>query len=130
MTRHILSRLVAAVCLTLAAGCASAGSGAGAAAEERVTPPRRVSRNVPPDLTIYSIPPSGRSPIRVSYEVLIDAEGRPDMRTFRATGPGAPENRQALARWIEQSVWAPATRAGQPVAAVYRGSLQVRLRRG
>jgi hypothetical protein len=132
MIRQTLSRLVAAVSLASALGCASSGTGAAGAPaeEERVTPPRRISQGAPPELTIYSIPPSGRSPIRVSYEVLIDAAGRPDMKTFKVSGPGAAENREALARWIESSAWAPATRGGQPVPHVYRGSLQVQVRRG
>jgi hypothetical protein len=129
MIRPTLLLLGAAVCLVLAVGCASSGTGAGAAAEERATPPRRLSRNAPPPLTIYSIPPSGRAPIRVSYEVLIDVDGRPDMRTFRVTGMGAAENRDALARWVEESQWTPATQGGQAVAAVYRGSLRVQIRR-
>jgi len=129
MTRQTSSRLGTALALAFAVGCASSAAGSGANEEERVTPPRRISRNAPPQLTIYSVPSSGRAPIRVSYEVLIDADGRPDMRTLKLTGLGAAENRDALTRWIEESMWEPARRGGQPMAAVYRGSLQVRIGR-
>jgi hypothetical protein len=86
-----------------------------------------ISRLTPPQLRVSSIPASGRSPIRVRFEVLIDAEGRPDMKTFKATGMGAAENEHALAQWIESSMFAPATRRGIAVPGVYKGSLQVRL---
>jgi hypothetical protein len=115
--------------LILAAGCASSGAGTNAAVGERETQPRMISRLRPPALRISSIPTSGRSPIRVRFEVLVDTEGRPDMRTFKVTGMGAPENHDALATWIQQSMFAPATRGGINVPGVYKGSLQVRLTR-
>jgi hypothetical protein len=79
----------------------------------------------PPELRLPRGQASGRSAILVTFEVLIDAEGRPDMLTFRVRGTGASENRDALASWIEGSVFAPATQGGRPVPGVFTGRLRV-----
>ena len=120
---------VATLGLILAASCASSGAGTKSAGDEPDVRPRMISRLTPPMLRISSIPASGRAPIRVlRFEVLIDTEGQPDMSTFRVTGMGAAENRDALASWIQQSMFTPATRGGIAVPGVYRGSLEVRVR--
>jgi hypothetical protein len=118
---------VATLGLILAASCASSGAGTKSAGDEPDVRPRMISRLTPPMLRIPSIPASGRAPIRVRFEVLIDTEGQPDMSTFRVTGWGAAENRDALASWIQQSMFTPASRGGIAVPGVYRGSLQVRV---
>jgi hypothetical protein len=86
-----------------------------------------LQRGAPPELRIYSIPASGRPPIRLRIEVLIDSQGRPEMNTLKVTGPGAAENRAAIERWIEQAMFRPAQRGGQPVAGMYRTGLEVRI---
>ena len=70
---------------------------------------------------------AGRSPVRVTIEVMIDADGRPDMKTFKVTGFGAAENQDALARWIEQSSFQPARSGGQPVPGLYQAKLEARV---
>lgn len=117
---------VATLGLIVAASCASSGAGNESRPDQRDVAPRMISRLTPPFLRISSMPASGRSPIRVAFEVLIDAEGRPDMSTFKVTGFGAAENRDAFASWIQQSTFSPARRGGIAVPGVYRGSLQVR----
>ena len=110
-------------------GCARTNAPESAAAQpvERDEPPRMLQRGRPPELRIYSIPASGRAPIRLQIEVLIDSYGQPDMRTLKLTGIGAAENRDAIERWIEQATFRPARRGGQPVPGTYRTGLEVRI---
>ena len=49
------------------------------------------------------------------------------MKTLKLTGIGAAENRAAIEQWIEQAVFRPAQRGGQPVAGTYRTGLEVRI---
>lgn len=95
----------------------------------RITPPRRIDRNVP-DLRL-SAPPSttsGRGQLAIDITVDIDVDGRPDMRTLKVTGPSAPENRDAIARWIESGSFRPATDAsGRPVRAPFKTKVRVRV---
>jgi hypothetical protein len=56
---------------------------------------------------------------------MIDETGRPMMSTFKVLGIGGAENRDALARWIEQSSFQPAHSGGQPVAGVYHVTLEI-----
>lgn len=111
------------------AGCARAKApeSAAAAPAERVEPPRMLQRGAPPELRIYSIPASGRAPIRLQIEVLVDSRGQPDMKTLKVTGVGAAENREAIERWIGQALFRPAQRGGQPVPGIYRAGLAVRI---
>jgi hypothetical protein len=128
-----LRSLIAAtiiVTLTFSAGCARANAPESAAAPqpaERGQPPRMVQPGAMPELRIYGIPASGRAPIRLRIEVLIDSRGRPDMKTLKVTGQGAPENRAAIERWIEQAMFQPAQRGGRPVAGLYRTAVEVRI---
>jgi hypothetical protein len=85
-----------------------------------------LSRVTAPELRIPTTT-SVRSPVRVTVEVLIDSTGRPDMTTFKAMGYGAAENRDALARWMEQAFFRPAYRSGQPVPGLYRMKLEARI---
>ena len=117
---------IGAVILSLAcAGNTKVGS---APNDPHVDPPRMTSRGQMPQLQLSSVPSSGRAPIRVTLEVMIDETGRPLMSTFKVTGMGSAENRDALARWIEQSSFQPARSGGQPVAGLYRSSLEVQVR--
>jgi hypothetical protein len=60
--------------------------------------------------------------------VLIDSTGHPDMTTFKVTGFGAAENKDALNHWIEQAIFRPAHRDGQPVPGLYRTNLEAQMR--
>ena len=126
-----IRRLLVAVMILVglgAGGCARANTSDPAAQPvEREVPPRMVQRGRPPELRIYNIPSSGRAPIRLQIEVVIDSRGQPDMKTLKVTGMGAAENRQAIEQWIEQATFRPAQRGGQPVPGTYRTGLQVRI---
>jgi len=118
------------ILLTLGSvGCGRANTPEPAAAQpvERDEPPRIVQGGRPPELRLYNIPASGRAPIRLQIEVAIDSYGHPDMKTLKVTGMGAAENRQAIERWIEQAIFRPAHRGGQPVAGIYRTGIAVRI---
>jgi hypothetical protein len=108
------------------AGCAGGTPSAGGPSPERNDPPQMISRGNPPELRVPAIP-SGRSPVRVMIDVLIDGTGRPDMSTFKVSGFGAAENRDALMRWIDQATYRPAYRGGQPVPGVYHTKLEARM---
>ena len=127
-----LCAAITAVALTFLGGCARTNAAEPASAAEpadRVEPPRMVQRGEMPDLRIYNIPASGRAALRLQIEVLIDSRGQPDMKTLKITGPGSPENRMAIERWIAQAMFQPARRNGVPVSGIYRTSLAVRIRR-
>lgn len=108
-------------------GLAACASGGATAATNRVDPPRMTSSNAPPNLVVPSMPMSGRSPVRVTLEVMIDETGRPDMSTLKVTGFGAAENEQALRSWIEQAAFRPAHRGDTPVPGLYQTHLEVRV---
>jgi hypothetical protein len=122
-----LSRHLIALALIGTAECASGGSSAPAA--DRVEPPQMISREPAPQLDIPPMPTSGRSPVRVSIEVMIDETGRPVMSTFKISGIGAPENEGALRRWIEQATFRPARHGTTAVPGVFKAALQVQIRR-
>jgi hypothetical protein len=127
-----MGRLACAVMMLVglgSVGCARRSAPESGAAQqvERDEPPRMLQRGAPPELRIYSIPSSGRAPIRLQIEVLVDSRGQPDMKTLKLTGIGAAENRDAIERWIQQATFRPAQRGGQPVAGIYRTRLEVRV---
>jgi hypothetical protein len=64
--------------------------------------------------------------VDISVEVMIDSTGRPDMTTFRVTGPGGNENQTELRRWIEQATFRPAHRGSQPVPSLFRAKFEVK----
>lgn len=96
------------------------------AVAEGSEPPRILLRGNPPSLRV-PVTASGRSPVRVTIEVMIDSAGSQDMKTFKLAGYGANENREALTRWIEEAFFRPAYRDGQPVPGLYRTRLEARV---
>ena len=66
-------------------------------------------------------------PLRANVEVVIDSTGIPDMSTFKAYGTAASNNRDALYRWVQSSIFQPATRNGQPVSGVYHTRMEFRV---
>lgn len=108
------------------AACAGGTTSSAGPTPERSEPPRMLSRVTAPELRIPTTT-SARSPVRVTIEVLVASTGRPDMTSFKVTGYGAAENRDALARWIEQAFFRPAYRSGQPVPGLYRMKLEARI---
>lgn len=108
------------------AACAGGTSSSAGPVPEHGDPPRLLSHGSIPDLRVPTTA-SGRSPVRVTIEVLIDSTGRPDMATLKVTGFGAAENKDALTQWIEQAIFQPAHRGSQPVPGLYRMKLEARV---
>jgi hypothetical protein len=116
--------VVVALAFMLCAACASSGGGKASSAH-RIESPEMVSRDYY-DLTAAS---PGRPPteMKVSYEVMIDETGRPDMSTLKVTGIGSSENRDGIYRWLEHASYKPARDNGQPVAGLLRGRIEARI---
>jgi hypothetical protein len=111
--RHILP-LVAAL---VSAACASTSQGAAKKAE-RITPPQQLRGGPPPEI---------REVVDIRYEVLVNADGQPDLRTLKVTGKGAGSVRTAIEDWIRNSMFKPAMQDGLPVAGLYRGGIKTRV---
>ena len=121
-----ISRLYVFTALVCLGGCASSGGSSGAPEPPRDEAPQMVSRGVPPALRV-PVTASGRASVRVTIEVLIDETGLPDMSTFKVTGIGAEDNRDALAHWIEQASFRPARHGYDAVPGIYHTSLAPRV---
>jgi hypothetical protein len=65
--------------------------------------------------------------VRITVQVLIPADGRPDMSTFKITGFGAGENENALRQWMEGAVFKPAHRGTEAVDALNEAKLEARV---
>lgn len=72
--------------------------------ELRVPPPRR----------------GEREQVDFRVEVLIDADGRPDLETLRITGRGSFENKERVREWLRLAAFLAARKNGVPVAAPIR----------
>jgi hypothetical protein len=108
----------------LFAACASSGTAKGSSAS-RVEPPEMISRT-----TFDLVPMSTSRPVemKVTYEVMIDKYGRPDMSTLKVDGFGASQNRDGIARWIAGAAYKPAKKEGQAVDGLLRGKLESMIR--
>lgn len=71
--------------------------------------------------------PEIREEVDVRFEVLINPDGQPDMRTLKVTGKGSGSGHAAFEEWIRNSTFTPAMLNGHPVAAVYKGGLKSRI---
>ena len=121
MNRLARLSLLPAACAFVTA-CASA-----APHPPRDEPPEMVSRGASPDLQIPTSAMAARTALEVNIEVLIDEHGSPDMSTFKVTGIGAEDNRDALAHWIEQASFRPARHGYDAVPGIYHTSLAARV---
>jgi hypothetical protein len=123
----VFARPFIAVTVAALAACASGGASAGAKAPN--TPPRIVNRTRPPELYVGSADVGHmvqRSRARLDLRVEVDSLGQPDMNTFVVTGFAAAENRDALARWIRESVFEPARKNGHPVRSTFHMTMSFR----
>lgn len=84
-----------------------------------------LSKSHPALRTPVGSPIEGRV-LDLRVEVLVDAAGRPDLKTLRVTGLGAAENQTVIATWLEAARFRPGHQAGQAVAAIYRTRFEVR----
>ena len=117
-------KTVIAFVIVLGAACASSGAGT-ASTKHRIDPPEMITRDM---YDLMNASP-GRLPteMKVSYEVMIDETGRPDMSTFKVTGIGSSENRDGIYHWLEHASYRPAREGGLPVAGLLRGRLESRI---
>ena len=123
---------VSLVALVLMAACASAPrdqSSTDATPASRTVEPPQMNRGSPPPEIRVPTSTSNRATVRVELEVMVDAMGRPDMTTFKATGQGADINRDALRRWMEAASFRPARLDGRPVPALFKTYFQASVRR-
>jgi hypothetical protein len=111
--RH-LALLVAVVAST---ACASSSQGTANKAG-KITPPQQSRAVQPPEI---------REEVDIRYQVLIDAEGQPDLATLKVTGKGSGSARNAIEDWIRNSTFKPAMQDGHPVAALYKGGIKTHI---
>lgn len=104
--------------LALSVACASAPraeTSSAAQTRDQFTPPVRLRDGMPPNF---------RGEARLSIQVMIGADGVPDMRTLRVSGTGAGDAHAAIEEWVRTSAFEPARRNGVPVAALMKMTLQ------
>jgi hypothetical protein len=129
MHASIRRTFAALAMLTASMACASAAKDpASATAAKVMVEPPQINRGNAPQLRV-PVSYSGRAPVRVDIEVMINADGQPDMQTFKATGLGADINRDALFTWIEGSSFRPARVEGRSVPGLFRMRLEAAVRR-
>ena len=116
MTFRKLHRLCAAALLS--AGCATAGPKA-----PTIKPPEFADETQRPNL---DMPTSLRelSGTRIEAQIWVDETGKPEVETFRATGPGSDRNQLALKQWLGSARYKPATLDGHPVRGLFKTILQ------
>ena len=91
---------------------------------DQIVPPKMAT---PAAMPAMHFPPGAAtgSTFRIDVEVLVESNGRPLMSTFKASGPTAVENRDALSEWIGKSTFRPGFHNGQPVTGVYHSQVQL-----
>lgn len=121
--------LVALLPLSLLCACAGAPKDPtdAPAATTAVRPPELL-RGTRPDLRVPTST-SSRATVRIELEVMVDADGSPDMRTFKAVGPGADLNGDALRTWIEGASFRPARLGDHAVPGLFKMRLEASARR-
>jgi hypothetical protein len=111
-----LRHLALLVAVFTAAACASATQN-GSGKTGRITPPQQLRAGPPPEI---------REVVDLRYEVMVDAQGQPDLSTLKVTGKGSGTARNAIEDWIRNSTFKPGMLNGQPVPALYKGGLKTR----
>jgi hypothetical protein len=127
---HRCSLSAVLVVLALATGCASAPkevSPQTGTETSNVKPPELI-RGSPPELRVPTST-SSRATVNIELEVMVDATGRPDMRSFKAVGFGADVNRDALRTWMESASFIPARLGDRAVPGLFKMRLQAVSRR-
>jgi ABC-type phosphate transport system substrate-binding protein len=112
-----LRHLALLFALAVSAACASASQN-GPGKSGKITPPQQLRAGPRPEI---------REEVDLRYEVLVDAEGQPDMSTLKVTGKGSSSVRGAIEEWIRSSVFKPGMQDGHPVAALYKGGIKSRV---
>ena len=121
--------LVALLPLSLLCACAGASKDpTGAPTATTAVRPPELLRGTRPELRVPTST-SSRATVRIDLEVMVDANGSPDMRTFKAVGPGADMNGDALRTWIEGASFRPARLDGHAVPGLFKMRLEAAVRR-
>ena len=105
--------------LVISTACAGATHGATGNAG-KITPPVQMRPGSPPEI---------REAVDLRIEVLIAADGQPDLTTLKVTGKGSGNNHAAIEDWIRNSTFKPAMQDGHPVPAVFKMSLKSTIQR-
>lgn len=110
-----------AVGILASSGCAHPATSADA------TETPKAARIQPPRM-LRGDNPRLRSPGRVDakIEVIVRADGQPDMTTLMITGSMSGGVRSELREWIQQSQFEPARQGGIAVPALFKMGLSVR----
>jgi len=114
MAPHRLRHFALLAALVTSAACASTSQHV-SNTSGKITPPQQLRAGPHPEI---------REVVDIRYEVLIDAEGQPDLKTLKVTGKGSGSNHDAIEDWLRNSMFSPAMQDGHPVAGVYRGGLK------
>ena len=121
--------LVALLPLSLLCACAGASKDpTGAPTATTAVRPPELLRGTRPELRVPTST-SSRATVRIDLEVMVDANGSPDMRTFKAVGPGADMNGDALRTWIEGASFRPARLGDHAVPGLFKMRLEASSRR-
>ena len=115
-------RIALPVVLAVLTACATTSLSA-ANREGKISPPEHLRGGPPPQI---------REEVDLRIEVLVNADGQPDLRTLKVSGRGSGSAHAAIEDWIRSSSFKPAMQNGHPVAAVFRTGLKSRIevRRG
>ena len=101
--------VLSSIAFLLATACA--GASHGSAPKDHVTPPVRYRGDAGPNIL---------EPVKLHIEVLVQADGTPDMRTLKVSGQGAGSAHAAVESWIRDSMFKPGTRNGVAEAMVMK----------
>lgn len=119
MTFRKLHGLLAMALLSV--GCATAGP-----KTPTVKPPEFADATQRPTLDMPTSPREV-SGMRIEAQIWVDETGKPEVDTFRATGPGSDRNQLALKQWLGSARYKPATLDGHPVRGLFKTILQGRV---
>ena len=117
--RFAITRALALSAIVLAAGCASSGT-SNSATPAGYKPPTLVSGGINPEL---NFPNSGNGSVSVTFEVMVDAAGRPDLKTLKLSGTGAEVNRETMETWLSRVKFKPATVNDVPVSSPFKSTV-------
>ncbi len=125
--RRLRTVLLAAICAPVAIACARNSQPTTSAISEQTEPPRLWTRGSAPEIAIPESNAGGRPTVRIGIQVMVDSEGRADVRTLKLTGIVGTQDRIALERWLQTVTFRPAMRNGQPVSGLFKMTLAARV---
>src|SRR5436309_3454383 len=94
---------ISAALVLFCGACASAGAGTGAAG---ITPPTLLNPSSHPDFNLVAS--RYDTSVRLDLQVWVDAQGKPEIDSFRLTGNGADRYNDSFKQWIASMQFHPA----------------------